>query len=574
MTANHCGLSTSNSASLVVYFNFKSPTCGQQGGGSLAQFMTGATFLASGSSSDYALVEMSQPIDPAFEISFAGWDRSGDDLPEAIAIHHPSTDEMSISFENDPTTTTSYLSNPVPGNGTHIRVEDWDLGTTEGGSSGSPLFSPDHRVVGQLHGGYAACGNDESDWYGKLSVSWPGLSQYLDPLGTGTVTLDTYAPFEATMVVSPSGDAAFEGPVGGPFVPLTVDYVISNNADVPLTFDASADVAWVDVSPATGLVPEGGTLTLSVTPNGSAASLVQGQYQGLLTINNLTDGQGDTTRDIFMTAGLPEQVYLVDMNDDPQWTTAGAWAHGQPAGGGGAYGNPDPTSGYTGNNVYGYNLAGDYPPNLAEQHLVSEAFDCSDLEGVTLRFMRWLNVEDSDYDHASLWVSNDGSNFELVWGNPSEVTDNAWMPVEYDISSVADGEATVYLRWTMGTTDGSWQYSGWNIDDVSIWGLVDDVSAVGLPMNYRLGVSNHPNPFNPMTTVKFVLARDGTASVRVHDLQGRLVKELVRDELAAGPHSVMWNGLDAAGRRVGSGVYLVRVLADGASAEHKMVLLK
>jgi flagellar hook assembly protein FlgD len=77
-----------------------------------------------------------------------------------------------------------------------------------------------------------------------------------------------------------------------------------------------------------------------------------------------------------------------------------------------------------------------------------------------------------------------------------------------------------------------------------------------------------------MTTVDFVLAKDGPASVRVHDLQGRLVKELVRDDLAAGPHSVMWNGLDAAGRRVGSGVYLVRVLADGASAEHKMVLLK
>ena len=58
------------------------------------------------------------------------------------------------SFEDDPTTTTSYLGTAVPGAGTHVRLEDWDLGTTEGGSSGSPLFNQDHRVIGQLHGGY------------------------------------------------------------------------------------------------------------------------------------------------------------------------------------------------------------------------------------------------------------------------------------------------------------------------------------------------------------------------------------------------------------------------------------
>ena len=57
------------------------------------------------------------------------------------------------SFEDDPTTTTSFGEISVPGAGTHVRVEDWDLGTTEGGSSGSPLFDQNHRVIGQLHGG-------------------------------------------------------------------------------------------------------------------------------------------------------------------------------------------------------------------------------------------------------------------------------------------------------------------------------------------------------------------------------------------------------------------------------------
>jgi len=70
------------------------------------------------------------------------------------------------------------------------------LGTTEGGSSGSPIFNDDHRIVGQLHGGYAACGNDLSDWYGRIFTSWEGdgtpetrLRDYLDPAGTGVMFL-------------------------------------------------------------------------------------------------------------------------------------------------------------------------------------------------------------------------------------------------------------------------------------------------------------------------------------------------------------------------------------------------
>ncbi len=171
MTANHCGIGSSNAASLVVYWNFESPTCGQQGGGALNQFMTGSTHLASSSTSDFTLVEMDDPVDLAHEISFAGWNKTIADPTSAVAIHHPNTDEKSISFENDPLTTTSYYGTPSPGDGTHIRVADWDLGTTEGGSSGSPLFDQDHHVVGQLHGGDAACGNDSPDWYGRLSYS-------------------------------------------------------------------------------------------------------------------------------------------------------------------------------------------------------------------------------------------------------------------------------------------------------------------------------------------------------------------------------------------------------------------
>lgn len=73
----------------------------------------------------------------------------------------------------------------------------WDIGTTEPGSSGSPLFNQDNRVIGQLHGGDAACDNDESDWYGAFYASWTGgdksssrLLDWLDPGNTGQLFID------------------------------------------------------------------------------------------------------------------------------------------------------------------------------------------------------------------------------------------------------------------------------------------------------------------------------------------------------------------------------------------------
>ncbi|MEN8008470.1 MAG: FlgD immunoglobulin-like domain containing protein [Candidatus Krumholzibacteriota bacterium] len=574
MTANHCGIDAGNAASLVVYWNFESPTCGQQGGGVLNQFMTGSIHLASSSTSDFTLVEMDDPVNPDHEVSFAGWNNTSADPVSAVAIHHPSTDEKSISFENDPLTTTSYYSSAVPGDGSHLRVADWDLGTTEPGSSGSPLFDQDHRVVGQLHGGDAACGNNLPDWYGRLSVSWPSISTHLDPLGSGAETLDTFAPFNLAMRVTPYSEASFEGDTGGPFLPTEVTYMVTNNSDAPMSFAAAADVAWVDVTPGTGLVPAGGTVAVAVTANTAAAGLAQGIYAGSLTFENLTSGEGNAIRSLNLTVGVPDLVYSFDMDTDPGWTTDGDWAYGQPLGGGGEYGNPDPTGGFTGTNVYGYNLAGDYPPNLPERHLVTTALDCSDLQGVTLKFKRWLNVEQPAYDHASLAVSSDSVVFSPVWENDVSITDASWTLVEYDISSVADGQATVYLRWTMGTTDGSWQFSGWNIDDVEIWGLEDVVSPVEIPGGHRLAVSNHPNPFNPLTTVRFELSNNGRATVNIYDLKGRLVRSLADGEFTAGPHSVTWDGRGNGGRRAGSGVYLVRVVTDSGSAEHKMVMLK
>lgn len=232
LTANHCGVGAGQAPTVVVYWNFESPVCGQQGGGSLEQSTSGATLLASYAGSDFTLLELAAEPDPDFGVKYAGWDRSGQVPASAVAIHHPSCDEKSISFENDPLSLTTYLSDASPGDGTHLRVADWDLGTTEVGSSGSPLFNTSGRIVGQLHGGYAACGNNLPDWYGRLSRSWTGgassatsLASWLDPEGLGSLTLDLLDP----AIGPPPADSArvrITGLAPNPFleyVEVTVD---------------------------------------------------------------------------------------------------------------------------------------------------------------------------------------------------------------------------------------------------------------------------------------------------------------------------------------------------------------
>jgi len=175
-------------------------------------------------------------------------------------------------------------------------------------------------------------------------------------------------------------------------------------------------------------------------------------------------------------------VYEFPMDTDPGWSTEGQWAFGPPTGGGGAYGDPDPTSGYTGTNVYGYNLNGDYADGIPEYHLSSTPIDCTDYTGVRLTFWRWLGVESSSYDHAYVRVSADGSSYVTVWEHSgSSMSDGAWVYQEFDISAIADGQSTVYLRWTMGTTDGSVAYCGWNIDDVRLIAESDGALQIALP---------------------------------------------------------------------------------------------
>ncbi|MGD8376442.1 MAG: proprotein convertase P-domain-containing protein [Acidobacteriota bacterium] len=188
LTANHCSVGPST----TYGFNFEKPACGSgTPPPATNQTVTGSVVRASYASSDFTLVELDSQVPEEFGPYYSGWSRNPAAAPECWTIHHPSGDVKKISHNADP------LIDGINYGTNHWRITEWEEGTTEPGSSGSPLFDPDQRIIGQLHGGLASCTVLDWDEYGKLDASWTGggtpssrLQDWLDPEGTGALAVD------------------------------------------------------------------------------------------------------------------------------------------------------------------------------------------------------------------------------------------------------------------------------------------------------------------------------------------------------------------------------------------------
>ncbi|MGB5105623.1 MAG: trypsin-like peptidase domain-containing protein, partial [Candidatus Zixiibacteriota bacterium] len=204
LTANHC-LGASNT--WIIMFNYESPGCINVNG---PTWMTvqGSTLKASSSASDFGLLLLNEAPPDSYKVCFNGWNNLNVNSDSAVGIHHPSGDIKKISFDWDFYESTDYLGSTVNSSLSHWRIAVWDDGTTEPGSSGSPLYNKYHQVIGQLHGGWAACNDLRADYYGKLSLSWNGggtsstrLKDWLDPDNTGATFVNTWDPYAGTQIV-------------------------------------------------------------------------------------------------------------------------------------------------------------------------------------------------------------------------------------------------------------------------------------------------------------------------------------------------------------------------------------
>ncbi len=196
LTANHC---FSDPSSWAFRFGWISPNpiCAETSpstNGPTNLTISGATLRARDAGSDFALVEINQAIPEDWDRVFAGWDRSDVTPDFTVGIHHPSGDIMKVCRDND---------QPIQAVNAGAQTWEitgagggWEIGVTEPGSSGSPLFDVEGRIIGQLFGGGAACSgtvdNNLYDYYGRLGVSWEGggtsstrLRDWLDPSDSG-----------------------------------------------------------------------------------------------------------------------------------------------------------------------------------------------------------------------------------------------------------------------------------------------------------------------------------------------------------------------------------------------------
>ena len=217
LTANHCyfdasGTQISNPATNIYRFQYWRPTCSPYlTNPANWKSITGATLRAHYDLTDFTLLELNTRPPVEWGLYYAGWDRTTNPAQSATGIHHPKGDAMKISYEDHPVIAVTY-----PGCGpvtNHWRVQHFEQGIVQHGSSGSPLFNQNHRIIGQLHGNQNnICGSLISDnpchcnqipigEYGRFDISWDRvgssstnrLSNWLDPIGMGYTTLDGMA---------------------------------------------------------------------------------------------------------------------------------------------------------------------------------------------------------------------------------------------------------------------------------------------------------------------------------------------------------------------------------------------
>ncbi len=244
-------------------------------------------------------------------------------------------------------------------------------------------------------------------------------------------------------------------------IPSSILIRLENIGETNLSWSASADVG-LQINPTSGSLSPGQYIDISLTVTQSPSE--PGTYQKYIYITN-NSTQKTTNLAVKIKRAIPAPVNFT-LDQDPGWERTGNWEFGVPQGLGG-----DPTSGYTGNNVFGYNLAGAYENNMDEEYLITHPIDCSTIENTELIFYRWLGIESSYYDQARIDISTDGSTWTTVWEHSSgSFQESRWVLQNLDISSYADQTPIVLIRWVMGPTDYSVTYSGWNIDDISITG--------------------------------------------------------------------------------------------------------
>ena len=255
LTAHHCQiiLTSPQFDQWTFDFNYEFPTCTNSTTEPPVQTVVGCERMSWRAETDFLLLKLN-PIPGNYNVYYNGWSRSATPVANTTYIHHPVGDVKKISADNAPpvihTATVNWggVFGVSPVN-THWKVVP-DVGIYEPGSSGCPLFGPDKKIIGQLHGGVATNCNVSAAYFGMFNLSWDQgsasntrLKEWLDPGNTNATTQNGYS--QPIQPVTISGNIKTWSGVNLP----NVRVAISGAAIDTVTTDASGNFQFPDLTP-------------------------------------------------------------------------------------------------------------------------------------------------------------------------------------------------------------------------------------------------------------------------------------------------------------------------------------
>jgi len=295
---------------------------------------------------------------------------------------------------------------------------------------------------------------------------------------------------------------------------------------------------------------------------------------------------------------ITETFYATEAEDpgDPAWTlgvpgdgaSTGNWVRAEPVGT--TYNGvivqtdvdhtPDPGAAcYVTQNGPVGGPAGDYDVDDGCTTLLSPVFQLSTAERAFVTYWRWFGQTGLTVDDD--WVVEATNNGGATWVEVERISgnQNSWNFVAVELGLLGGGfdlTDQVQLRF-LACDEGGGGLVEAAIDDFDLLYFMGNVSPVENPTPVAKAVvlrQNQPNPFNPATNITFALPREAEVDLAVFGVDGRRVATLASEVMSAGEHTVTWRGRDESGRRVASGTYFYRLMADGQLQVKRMVMVK
>ena len=217
-----------------------------------------------------------------------------------------------------------------------------------------------------------------------------------------------------------------------------------------------------------------------------------------------------------------------------------------------------------------------YLPNVYNACYLIETLDLTQFNQAYLQFTSAEMLYDGDYGYLQIKRGNNP-------GWSTLLTVNTWNNQELlerfvNLNSFIN-ESELYFRLLM-TSNSAFVSQGWLVDDIFLilnqdmpLNVNTDSGIINLPEQVQL-YPNYPNPFNPITNIAFSLAKYSLVDLKIVDINGRQIRQLLNNDFAAGRHGVSWNGTNDLGVSVGSGIYFTVLRAEGKVISQKLSLIR